>query len=105
MDKRNNIVSLARVPRIVDRAAKARARAIAAGENDLAYEAAIRDIENYPATTIEGVQAKFERLCTFLDDIQAGGWEMTPQGWATINQLRGGISEALARFASYRHEN
>ena len=101
MDKRDNVVSLAVYPRIVDRAARGRARAIAAGEDDSAYDAAMDDIENCPATTIEGVLAKFERLGNLLDHIEWGD-ETTPQGWMLINQLRGSISEALVRFASLR---
>lgn len=99
MAVRNNIVELAKFPRVKDAAAAALARMMAAGDDDAVYENALRDVVCKPATSLEGVQAKFERLCSLLDRLETGD-VVTADGWETINALRDGIDEALNRFTA-----
>src|SRR5689334_13437274 len=94
----NNIVRFADFPRVRDRAASGRARMLTVGDNDTAYDAAVRQVETAPATTIDGIAAKFERLATYLEALEDGD-DLTPSGWQTVNVLRHGIAEALHRMA------
>ena len=99
MAKGNNIIALADYPRIPDRAFIAKKRAEEAGEDDAAYMRALADLETLPATSLQGVAAKFERLRSYLSDVREGA-QLTPHGWDIVDCLCDGIDNALTRFTA-----
>lgn len=83
-----------------DKAADAFARLRAAGD-DCLYDAACDDVVRMPATSLAGVHAKCERLGAHLEAIEEGNLP-TDFGWAEIQSLRAGVSDALSRLGPRR---
>lgn len=68
MTPNTNIVWLAEVRKIRDRALDARNRMDLAGEDDAAYNAASEDLTWAKAGSIAGGKAQFGLLCAYIED-------------------------------------
>lgn len=89
----NNITLFS--PRNKCRVAAARA-ALAAGVTDDAAFTVIQDrIAQLPATSVAGIEAKFDALCVFLDAIEDLGVADSYVSWDAIDALRSGIKASL----------
>ncbi len=92
----HNVVRLVDVRKISDRAAEARKRMDAAGEDDAAYEAALDDLVNAKATTIVGAKAQADHLSVILE-AGASGDKIS---WELASSLLDSIRELLAKTAA-----
>jgi hypothetical protein len=96
-DKANNIIALVHFQRPVDPAVEAKARADAAGEDDVTRDEANADLEAAQATTLLGMQAQFGRVRLYLA-MAHEGHVMTSDGWFYLLGLLDRIDQAFDRF-------
>lgn len=94
-----SVISIASYPRQKDPAVEARRPMQAASDDDAAYGSAAYILETCLATTLAGIHAQIDRLCSYFAQV-ADGATLTDDGWGVVASLESNINRALTRLTA-----